>query len=168
MQLLNRVGQFFQVSPTVPLLCRVFHPDSKNGLFSALRRILNLRSVPDGKSVFWPFLALRALHHFFSLSTWKYKQNTSFGSRSFIPKLLRPAFSFESPGKKAKLWTHCASWLIVLNKKKGHFWNQHEKLHRLKDGVKETLGNWPTLLMISFCSRKVWCWPQIFWLCLWL
>ena len=98
--LLIRVSQFFQVSPTVPLLGRVFHPYSRNGLFSALRRILNLHSVPDSKSVFWPFLALWALDHFFSLATWQYKQHTSFGSRSFIPKLLRPAFSFESPEKR--------------------------------------------------------------------
>ena len=63
--LFSRVGQFFQVSPTVPLLCRVFHPDSKNGLFSALRRILNLHSVPDGKSVFLAFFGLMSLGSLF-------------------------------------------------------------------------------------------------------
>ena len=47
---------------------RLVHPDSKNGLFSALKRILILHSVPDGKSAFWPFLALWALDHFLTAS----------------------------------------------------------------------------------------------------
>ena len=95
---------------------------------------------PTVNLFFWPFLALWPLDHFFSLATWKYKQNTSFSSRSYIPILLRPAFSFESREKKAKLWNHCASWLLVLNKKKGHFWNQHEKLHRFKRWCKRNFG----------------------------
>ena len=82
----SRVGQFFQVSPTVPLLCRVFHPVSKNGLFSVLRWINKLHSVPVVKPSFWPFLTLWALNHFFRLAIWNYKQNTTFGTLVEIDK----------------------------------------------------------------------------------
>ena len=85
-----RVAQFLQV-----LYRRVFHPDSKNGLLFALRRIANLHSVPDGEPVFWPFMALLALDHFLKLATWKYKQNTTFGFKSFVRKLFRPALTFK-------------------------------------------------------------------------
>ena len=61
------------------LWCRVFHQDSKNGLLSVLRWIPNLHCLLDDKPVFWPFLALWALAHFFRLATWNWKQNTSFG-----------------------------------------------------------------------------------------
>ena len=37
----SRVGQFFQFSRRIPSLRRIFYPDSKNGLLSALRRIPN-------------------------------------------------------------------------------------------------------------------------------
>ena len=57
-KMMIRVGQFSQVSCTVPSFCRIFHPDSKNGLLSALRRIPSLHSLPDGNPAMWLFLIL--------------------------------------------------------------------------------------------------------------
>ena len=79
--------QFPQISRIKPLVCRIFHPDCQDGLASARKRLPNLHSMSDDKPVFWPFLALSALDHFFQASDMK-------------------------------------------NKKKGHFWDQHEKFYQ--------------------------------------
>ena len=71
-----RVDHFSKGFYIVPSFGRGFHLDTKNGLLSALRRILKMHSVPDGK----PFLAL---DHFFRLATLNYKLNTTFGSKVF-------------------------------------------------------------------------------------
>ena len=97
-----RVGQFFQVSPTVPLLCRVFHPDSKNGLFSALRRILNLHSVPDGKSVFLAFFGLMSLGSLFQSSDMKIQTKYIFRLQKFYPKTVASSLFFRKPRKKGQ------------------------------------------------------------------
>ena len=73
------------------------------------------------------FFGLMSLGSLFQASDMKSQIKYYFWQESFVRKLFCPALTFEKPEKKARLLTRCASCVFVLNKKKGHFWNQHEK-----------------------------------------
>ena len=97
-----RVSQFSQFSRAVTSLSSVFHPDSKNGLLSALRRILNLHSVLDSKLLLWSFLTFLAFDHFFRLATWKYKQKYNFWLLKFCLKTVLSRLYFRKTRKKGQ------------------------------------------------------------------
>ena len=77
----------------------------------------------------------------------------NFRLEKFCPKTVSTSLDLRKTWKKGQTLNSMCKLSPCSKMKKGHLSNQHEKLYRLKGGVKETLGNWLTL--IFFTNLKI-------------